>query len=1063
MQTIASIDSATMRPLAFLAAITVSLSTLAALFLSLSTLFGGQVAYSASEPSVPMITPSATATLPLGCNPAWNVVSSPNPNRSIFRSVAARSRDDAWAVGTQNTSIDGQSPLIARWDGVQWNTVPNPGANWSYLVGVDVVSANEAWAVGATSYGNATMTMRWDGAQWSIIPSPNMGTRGGLNSVDAILGDDVWAVGYYTENNLNRALILHWNGTQWSIVTPGSVPTNRNYSFSSVSARSSNDVWAVGTMDNPTGSRQIPLVQHWNGTNWSTFTCCSVPGAEYLYLNSVTAISATDAWAVGYYLDASLVRRNLIVHWNGAEWAVVPAPNPGAYQNMLSGVHGLAPDDVWAVGEARQTNGGPYDTLSMHWNGTQWTVVPSPNGGESGSLTSVRAVDSDYVWTVGWTSLSDTYYTLGERYSTYCVTPSPTVTGTPPTSTRTRTNTPTPTPFPTATPNCLPSFTVVSSPNRGTGHNQLFDISALSASNIWAVGEDGSGQPLAIRWDGTQWSVVSTPPSPGVQGYFNKVSARAPDDVWAVGTSYYSSSPAQALIMHWNGSAWSLVPAPACTSLNGCQLNDVAALAADNAWAVGDWTQADSQTLILHWNGSQWSSIPSPNVGSGANSLKAATAISEDNVWVAGVYWNDTLGAVQPMFLHWNGTEWSAMAAPAASTFDNRLWGIDAASANDIWAVGYYCVASCEDVPSRTLALHWDGSQWSVAPTPVLDQFASGLWSVSALAADDAWAVGFASNFNTHAIHWNGSAWSAVNTQDPGTSDNRLRGVVAVGSTDVWAVGARSDIGNPARTLVEHYGDPCTTPTSMPSTSPTSTSTRTPTFTSTSTGTATFTSTPNPTQNTTATPTSCPVMFSDVPVENAFYTWIRCLACRGIVSGYGDGTFRPFGDITRGQIAKIVSNAAGFEEDPGAQIYDDVDPGNPFYTWINRLSMRGHMGGYPCGNVAQEPCNLPDNRPYFRPFANATRGQLSKIVANAAGLDGTPLGIFYTDVGADNPFYLWIMRLTELGVMSGYPCGGEGEPCDEEDRPYFRLFSNVTRGQAAKIVANTFLPGCETP
>jgi hypothetical protein len=174
-----------------------------------------------------------------------------------------------------------------------------------------------------------------------------------------------------------------------------------------------------------------------------------------------------------------------------------------------------------------------------------------------------------------------------------------------------------------------------------------------------------------------------------------------------------------------------------------------------------------------------------------------------------------------------------------------------------------------------------------------------------------------------------------------------------------------------------------------------------------------------------------------------------------------NGYFRPFNDITRAQIAKIVSNSAGFDEDPGPQIYDDVPAESPFYQWINRLTNRGHMGGYPCGLVPAEPCTPPDNRPYFRPNASATRGQLAKIVSNAAGIESMPSGIFYTDVPEGHPFYLWIMRLTELGVMSGYECGGDTEPCDDENRPYFRPFNNVTRGQASKIVANTFFPGCQ--
>jgi predicted extracellular nuclease len=241
--------------------------------------------------------------------------------------------------------------------------------------------------------------------------------------------------------------------------------------------------------------------------------------------------------------------------------------------------------------------------------------------------------------------------------------------------------------------------------------------------------------------------------------------------------------------------------------------------------------------------------------------------------------------------------------------------------------------------------------------------------------------------------------------------------------------------------------------------------TSTPAPTSTASATATRTATVSATATATpqGMPTACTITFTDVEETNVFYPFIRCLACRGIISGYDDGTFRPFNDITRGQIAKIVSNAARFDEDPGPQIYEDVDGNNPFYQWINRLSMRGHMGGYLCGTVDAEPCIEPDNHPYFRPFNNATRGQLSKIVSNAAAVGGTPSGVFYTDVQEDHPFYTWIMRLTEAAVMSGYDCGGEGEPCDNENRPYFRPFNNVTRGQASKIVANTFFPGCQTP
>jgi hypothetical protein len=242
------------------------------------------------------------------------------------------------------------------------------------------------------------------------------------------------------------------------------------------------------------------------------------------------------------------------------------------------------------------------------------------------------------------------------------------------------------------------------------------------------------------------------------------------------------------------------------------------------------------------------------------------------------------------------------------------------------------------------------------------------------------------------------------------------------------------------------------------------TSSPTPVGTSTRTATRTATTQPAVTGTATvqATATTCTLQFSDVDGQNPFYQNIRCLSCRGIISGYADGTFRPNNNITRGQIAKMVSNAAGFTEPVGGQSFEDVAPGSTFYEWIERLSSRGVMGGYVCGG-AGEPCVPPQNRPYFRAGLNATRGQLSKIVSNAAGYVEPHTGQFYADVTAGNPFYGEIMRLTTRGAMSGYPCGGVGEPCDTEQRPYFRWGNPVTRGQASKIVANTFYPGCQTP
>jgi hypothetical protein len=233
------------------------------------------------------------------------------------------------------------------------------------------------------------------------------------------------------------------------------------------------------------------------------------------------------------------------------------------------------------------------------------------------------------------------------------------------------------------------------------------------------------------------------------------------------------------------------------------------------------------------------------------------------------------------------------------------------------------------------------------------------------------------------------------------------------------------------------------------------------------------TATPVLTNTPVATATACTLQYTDVPGNSTFYSYVRCLACRGIISGYPCGGeiepcdgennpyFRPNVNVTRGQIAKIVSNSAGYDDDPGAQIYEDVPSSNTFYQWINRLSSRGHMGGYQCGGEG-EPCGV-EEMPYFRPFANATRGQLAKIVSNAAGLVDLGAEQIFADVPPDNSFYVWIQRLASRGIMGGYACGGEGEPCDDQERPYFRPYNTVTRGQTSKIVAGAFFPNCQTP
>ena len=142
-------------------------------------------------------------------------------------------------------------------------------------------------------------------------------------------------------------------------------------------------------------------------------------------LNSVVAISSTDAWAVGYYFDYAVTPdQSFALHWNGAAWLQVETPNVNS-TGYLNGIAAISSDDVWAVGYYYPGTAG--QTLIMHWDGISWSVVASPNRVGYNELTAVTAISSDNVWAVGY-SRGD-HATLVERWDgiQWSIVPSPPV------------------------------------------------------------------------------------------------------------------------------------------------------------------------------------------------------------------------------------------------------------------------------------------------------------------------------------------------------------------------------------------------------------------------------------------------------------------------------------------------------------------------------------------------------------------------------------------------------------------------------------------------------------
>ncbi len=136
------------------------------------------------------------------------------------------------------------------------------------------------------------------------------------------------------------------------------------------------------------------LILHWDGLAWTQTPSPNV-GTNPNYLNAITVVSATDVWAVGYYASGTNMTPTLILHWDGSAWSVVPSPSVAASFNYLASVDGVAANDVWTVGYAVQNS--IAHTLILHWDGSAWTQTPSPNIGTShndlNGLTAVSATD----------------------------------------------------------------------------------------------------------------------------------------------------------------------------------------------------------------------------------------------------------------------------------------------------------------------------------------------------------------------------------------------------------------------------------------------------------------------------------------------------------------------------------------------------------------------------------------------------------------------------------------------------------------------------------------------
>jgi hypothetical protein len=164
----------------------------------------------------------------------------------------------------------------------------------------------------------------------------------------------------------------------------------------------------VSALGGGLGSANTGLVAQWNGSAWNRLTVPLPSNAgPTSTLNAISANGPDDVWIVGTYelSPTDLQNETYSLHWNGSTWSVVPMPlNPSSNVNAFfhfNSIQANSPTDVWAVGDQGVAGTPNTSTLIEHWNGTAWSVVPSPSPGLDGSLAGVTASNANDVWAVG--------------------------------------------------------------------------------------------------------------------------------------------------------------------------------------------------------------------------------------------------------------------------------------------------------------------------------------------------------------------------------------------------------------------------------------------------------------------------------------------------------------------------------------------------------------------------------------------------------------------------------------------------------------------------------------
>ena len=658
-------------------------------------------------------------------------VSGNTPNAQ-FEDVSCPTISFCMAVGRYLGTDGVQRTLAEKWTGGSWHTVSsaNPaGAQVSELGSVSCLSATACEAVGGSgglsARSQTLLAERWNGTAWTIVPIQKPGSTT-LDGLSCATSSFCVTVGFRTTTDgSSQAVAERWNGHQWLIITPARPRHVTN--LQGVSCPSAHNCYAVGGQATSTITAGHPLVEHWNGSRWTTqhtaeptgaaelsaiscaraATCTAVGSAGTANTRMLVEDLARGRWTEGlpsaprlaepgmYAVSCSAPRvcTALVSYIGSGEvltWATAfrgatggfkvgaPVPNAAFDTGAAVSCRPVACEVVGALNsrDGRGDQTGTGTTAAWRGNHNHFTRQSSKNpaGTAGGSLTGVSCVAS------GFCAATDSI--------TIDSVPAGAV---------------------SVLDRAAGSSHWSAPPNQGSGF--LSGISCTSASFCLALGSPAGAE----TWDGSTWSELTapdafTPNSGGLQA----VTCVSDTDCMAVGSTL-KGLKGQALVATWDGSTWTTsTPALPVGSVNSV-LAGLSCTSATNCVAAGSYATTAGGTyhaLIETWDGSAWTIASATRPVDGAFidhvSVSCATASA------CMVTWGSSVG--EALADWWNGSTWTATTFPGPTAHVDERWvyGVSCTSATFCTAVGGFIYPNA----AGPLVDTWNGTTWTADALP---------------------------------------------------------------------------------------------------------------------------------------------------------------------------------------------------------------------------------------------------------------------------------------------------------------------------------------------------------